>query len=430
MDIEELIPKLMTSIADERLAILAGAGLSMAAPTNTPSAAIVAHKAVARHLELTGQQLPAEIEWDLEKVAKHFHGEGQLSYFLNRLVDWVPFRANPNRGHLAIADFLACGAIDLAITTNFDELVESAARRIGEGDFRAALDGGEANQKRIHEPYLKIYGCCVRDVENTVWCVEQTTANPLAERLGKSTAFLSGRLLNRDLLVVGFWSDWSYLNAILQAALPAAANSVIYLVDPASDDDLKAKAPALWAWAEQHLFEHVRAGAGETLEALRRRFSELLLRRVMMRAGNQANVMWLEGLSTDDAYAIRRDLAGVDNVARERNDDASMSLFARSHQELNARGGVFEQGRYTVGEKRIRVVQAAGRNLSDVRADFTRTASPTDDLDVVVCAGAQDDGNATENVVRDESPATIMRAGTANINFVTSVAELFPTEGS
>jgi hypothetical protein len=76
----------------------------------------------------------------------------------------------------------------------------------------------------------------------------------------------------------------------------------------------------------------------------------------------------------------------------------------------------------------VRIVQAAGRPLSDVRADFGKSPTLSNDVDVVVCAGAQDDGDASPNIVREDLPATIMRGGSKNLEFHTSVTPLFGLE--
>jgi hypothetical protein len=429
LNIDELIQALLESVASERLALLAGAGVSLGVPSSVPSAASVAHNAFHRHEELTGERLPSELDWDLEKIASHFYHVGRLSYFVNTLVDWGPFRGNPNRAHFAVADFLACRAFDVAITTNFDTLVEVAAERIGERDFRAAIDGGEANRSAPYHPYLKVYGCGLVDRDSTLWCVEQTSSEPLSGRLARSKSFLSGRLLNRDLLVIGFWSDWSYLNSILEAALPPESGAHVYLVDPQSATNLKDKAPQLWAWAEKHgRFVHIEAKAEEVLERLRSEFSRLLLRRIMKRAGPSTDVAWLDHLDADDRFFIRRDLAGVDGVARDRTYHPGMSAFARAHEALNAGGAVFHSGRYSLGERRIRIIHVAGERLSEVRAALAASPALTRDLDVVICAGADDDANASSNIVRSEAVATIIRGGTEAIEFLTSAASLLQTE--
>lgn len=429
MNIDQLVTALLQSIANRNLAILAGAGLSMAAPSNAPGAAAVANQAVRRHRERTGEELPTAIAWDLEKVSQHFFHEGNLStYFVHRLVDWTPFRLVPNRGHLAIADFLACGVIDIAITTNYDELVEMAARRVGEINFQNAWDGVEANQAYDHQPYLKIYGCCRRDVANTVWCVEQTEIEPLATRLERSKQFLRGRLLNRDLLIIGFWSDWNYLNSILEDALPPTANGRIYLVDPLPDDRLREKAEDLWAWANQHRFTHVEAPGDEVLDRIRRRFSQLMLRRVMRRAGEQAPLDWVDALDTEESFTIRRDLAGVNGVARQRDDTASMTAFARAHERLRIAGAQYSGGRYSLGARNFRIIQAAGVPLAEVRAEFEAAPELSLDLDAVVCAGAEDDAGLAGNVVRTEGEATIIRGGSRDLRLHTSADDLLNEE--
>ena len=105
MDADELVETLLESIAGRRLAIIAGAGLSFAAPSNVPSAADVAKQAYDEHRRVGGPLLPADCEWQLERITSEFYNRRRLSnYFVECLVDWARFRTNPNRGHLAIAD--------------------------------------------------------------------------------------------------------------------------------------------------------------------------------------------------------------------------------------------------------------------------------------------------------------------------------------
>jgi len=90
---------------------------------------------------------------------------------------WALFKSQPNLGHEAIADFLGCGAIREAVTTNLDRLVENAADNLGEPLFRAIADVPGLGDTPEHRPYLKVYGCMERSPTATIWYKEQDNAD-------------------------------------------------------------------------------------------------------------------------------------------------------------------------------------------------------------------------------------------------------------
>ncbi len=57
------------------------------------------------------------------------------------------------------------------------------------------------------------------------------------------------RLPQRDVLIVGYWTDWDYLNRVLLSCLGNALPRAVVIVDPSSSEALEVKAPDLWAWA-------------------------------------------------------------------------------------------------------------------------------------------------------------------------------------
>lgn len=50
------------------------------------------------------------------------------------------------------------------------------------------------------------------------------------------------QLPGKDLLVVGFWTDWGYLNDVVADALDAGALTSVTVIDPAGSAALQAKA--------------------------------------------------------------------------------------------------------------------------------------------------------------------------------------------
>jgi hypothetical protein len=65
---DDIAARLLASIHSNRLVILCGAGLSMAPPSNLPSAARLAQNCADRYHEITGQLLDDDLRTDLEKL--------------------------------------------------------------------------------------------------------------------------------------------------------------------------------------------------------------------------------------------------------------------------------------------------------------------------------------------------------------------------
>jgi hypothetical protein len=320
----EIAAVLLASMSVDRLVVFTGAGLSMAPPSDLPSAQVLAGQCAARHTQQTGESLPADECEDIEALARMFFGRGELeNYFAWSLVDWRPFRAHPNPGHAAVADFLACRAIQFSVSTNMDSLVEVAAAQLGERDFTAATNGDDAALVRPHSPLLKLHGCCVIDRRATLWCNEQIAG--FSTRLEQSTRWLDGQLRERDVLIVGYWTDWGYLNSVLEGCLGSTAPRVVVLVDPAEPASLEAKAPRLWAWANQPgvRFYHEPISGADFLDELRRRFSSVHLKTIC-EAGRPTHVArggsastptpQFSTLSSADLYDLRRDFCGVSRL--------------------------------------------------------------------------------------------------------------------
>ena len=99
--------------------------------------------------------------------------------------------------------------------TNYDVLIERAAAQLG-GEVEVALDGDEA--AFFKTCILKIHGCQRRKLA-TVWCPEQLDKEPILSHMEKSQVWLKSQLRLKDLISVGFWSDWSYLNDLLESCV-------------------------------------------------------------------------------------------------------------------------------------------------------------------------------------------------------------------
>ncbi len=415
--------RLLASMEAGRLVILCGAGLSMAPPSSLPSAWSVAASCYDRYVMSIDPACPPELRGDLEALAEIFARDDTLgSVFIEALVPWESFVRPPNAGHAAVADFLITRMAAGAVSANYDNLIERRAQDYG-FDLAASLDGDEATVRaRKHAPLLKFHGCSVRERRATVWTASQLTEDGVvAARIAKTKTWMAANLREKDLLVVGFWSDWSYLNAILAEAMTGVAPLSVTLVDLAGEDVLQAKAPELWTLANSGnvRFAHVRRSGAEVLDELRRAFSQGYLRKVLhagraaleRETGAACEPTWLDppDLGSEDLYGLRRDAEGVPATAAAtlRNPGRS-EVLGYAHLLLRRAGAVQTSIGYDLAGRRVRVVNGSGTLLQTTQDRFRET--PFDVADVVVCAGAIDVGLPV-NLVREGRPGDIIRPG-------------------
>lgn len=424
---DSLASRLLASIEADRLVIFCGAGLSMASPSVVPLARELAQKCSFKYKEITGSAVPEEKRENLESLAEFFYSEGIFySLFIHNLIPWGIFKTNPNSGHYAIADFLASGVFEFGLTTNMDFLVELAANSLGQNDFGSSIGGNEASQSHPnHKPFLKLHGCCVRDKDNTLWCSSQLNTATLRDRIDSSRNWLRGYLLNRDLLLIGFWSDWGYLNHVLEDCINTIEPNLVILVDIDEATNLMRKAPNLWDWAasDNVNFIHVQESGADFLDDLRRRFSRRYLERLAedskptylgITGSSFADpVKFRDDFTTEELYALRVDFSGKKegNVPRTKRPDPNMHQLGATHLLLMGNGAVLEGSTYVISGKRIRLIHGAGELLSSVKSRFSAEPPLPVSVDIVICVGAFDDGGVPTNVVRAQGAANIIRAG-------------------
>ena len=422
---DEVATRLLEAIAANRLLVLCGAGLSMAAPSNLPSAAAVARTCADAYLARIGAPLEPDIQTDIAKMSLHFRDCNRFeNFFISELVPWAKLKGPPNGGHEAIADLLACGALAGASTTNFDFLVETAAGQLGEPDFRAVVDAGDLGQHTPHRPYLKLHGCEVRNRPSTIWCPEQLADAVVEQRLAQFRAWLAANLVGRDLVFIGFWSDWAYLAELLARHLAAVTPQHVYLVDPATPAELQGKAPQLWAWSHgaNITFHHCPESGRDFLDELRRRWSNVYVNRLM----NDSRITYaalfggpptpvpgaLAAADSAALYALRRDLTGTPRTAVVRsNQPADVDHIAGAiHHRLLERGATYSSHLYQLGARSIRLVSGRGRLLSQVKAGFDAEPPFAVLPDAVVCAGSIADASPA-HIVRAAGTTTVVRPG-------------------
>jgi hypothetical protein len=422
--------KLLESIQLNRLVMICGAGLSISPPSSLPSASNLAVQCSSIYDSLAlPDPLPPNVREDLGQLTEFLFQKGEQNFFVRKLVNWAPFRGTPNRGHLAFADFLTCSAAEIGITTNYDDLIEQSASILGEKDFESALDGTTASVPREHKPLLKIHGS-VHDKDHTLWCQSQlwrgNTYGPnsiVRKRIISSRDWLIGHLQERDLIIVGFWSDWPYLNRTLLACLRSLTPPFVVLVDKGSKEDLKRKAPMLWHWAEAKslVFKHVQQSADEFLDELRNVYSRNFLEQMLLAAVPGFNALATcetpdtgFDLSTDDLYALRRDACGVPSgkIPRARQPEISMDAVGRAHLLFRRAGAKLDGPSYMSEDgRRARVVNGLTKVIGQVKAEFSSAPPSPIPNDIVICAGADDDGNAPSDIIRGGQQPDMVRNG-------------------
>ena len=157
--------------------VLCGAGLSMAPPSNLPSAKEVSRACHDRYCESVDPNFDPNLRDDLEALAEHFAQLGTLiTVFIREVVPWLAFKKQWNLGHEAIADFLYCRAVCATPSSNYDDLIELFGRMNG-AHIDRSLDGDEATvHANQHSPLLKFHGCS-SDKDHTVWTKSQINSD-------------------------------------------------------------------------------------------------------------------------------------------------------------------------------------------------------------------------------------------------------------
>lgn len=417
---------LLESVAGGKLVVLAGAGLSMAPPTQTPSAWDVAEECRASYLKLVGEALPLSNDADIETIAQWFWNNTRFREFIEKFIPWSHFRGprrDFNAGHLAIADLLACHALEGCITTNYDLFVELAATSIGEPDFRAMREPEDLGAHYEHSPYLKVHGCCYggSDRLRTIWCKEQLEHETLTLRTERFRTWLSANLQDRDLLVVGFWSDWAYLSDVLAESLTATTPRNLIVVDPSEPNALERKAPGLWEWAHRGdiSFRHVQQSGADFLESFATSLGRASVTRLVRDAADTHKAVFGDTLGDvsdcdDNAtlYSLRRVLTGTLSHApvRQIDPDASRRLLVAIHARLLERGARFAGTHYEFAGHSIRLLSGSTEVLSAARRRYSEEPPSPVAVDRMVCVGAIADYAAID-VVRGDTLATIVRPG-------------------
>jgi hypothetical protein len=262
-------------------------------------------------------------------------------------------------------------------------------------------------------PLLKLHGCWSSDRDNTVWAPGQLAVEPVASRIQGNREWLLTRLLDRDLIIVGYFTDWDYLNKVLERTLGEVRPARVVIVDPSPGAVLAAKAPALHSLGGRARvsFCHVRTSGSEFLERLRLEFSQAFVRRLLY-AGSEAyehrmgavpDPAWLEppGIGVADLWQVRRDLEGCfpNEPARHRvpPEEPVLGLMLL---ELRAKGATADGPYWLLGGHRIRVLRTPNQLLHMVQVAFERETPPVAAPDVIIAVGAEIGGARVASVLR------------------------------
>lgn len=420
----DLQERLLNSIENDRLVLFCGAGLSMSAPSHVPSAAELAKICRETYAKDYGTAIPDAAALDLEKMAEYFSSKALLvPTFINKLLPRGPFLREPNAGHYAIADFLATGIVDFVVSTNVDALTEVAAEDLGESQAFVALDAAEANVPRLHRQHVKLHGCLRRKDEETVWCKSQLANEPLHSRLENLDTWLRAHLVGRDVVFLGFWSDWSYLNEIFEKSIHAIEGGLVVIVNPSGEATLATKAPVLWAWSGNGKSERfiVQQSAAEFLDELRKlKWTHFVNRVIEQGAETYKTLTGItaiplavpDGLNADEVYRLKEDTCGApaNTVSRVKRPTASLNMAGAVHAGLKINGAAHEGSNYRLDGKRIRILNAQGQLLTSFRSQFQHEPTPFDPADILICVGAKDDGAVAIDIARgNKNRSTVVR---------------------
>jgi hypothetical protein len=270
-------------------------------------------------------------------------------------------------------------------------------------------------------PLLKLHGCWSTNPNCTIWAPGQLEVEPFESRIAASAEWLANRLLDRDLLVVGYWTDWDYLNGVLERTLGRVRPARVVVVDLCDEHSFQAKAPALYALGQRATtaFSHVKESGHKFLDRLRLEFSRSFVRRTLHsgsdifehRVGIRPDAAWLEPpeIDSESYWRMRRDLEGCrpNEPARERLPPEE-PMLGLTLLQLRAKGATADGPFWIAGSRRIRIVRAPNQALHIIEAAYDGELPPAVAPDINVAVGAESQAVAA-HIVRSGTGATIAR---------------------
>ena len=413
--------RLLAAIEGDTLVFLCGAGLSIPAPSNLLSAQAVAIRCFDKWN--TTEALPSNLRDNIDLLAAHFHEAGTFrSPFISRLVPWDDLVGLPNAGHAAIADLLISRAAVAALSANFDTLIERWAE-LHKVAFQGSLTGEEAvDAAAVRSPLLKFHGCMSLARDLTLWTHRQLEDPLIKPRIESCTRWIRLHLRGKHLVVVGFWSDWGYLNDAIAAAFEESGPSSVTVIDPSTTTELQAKAPTLWAklTTTSVLFEHISASGADALSELRTEYSRAWARKyyalgeaLLHTEGQPVTVSNpFDTLGLDALYDLRRDAEGTSHsrAARCKTPHGSAAQAAAAHALYLNKSAIQRGSSLLWNGKTYRIVNGAGRGLAEMRDQYGESPSIVPP-DVIVCAGAVDLGVPAKVIASGLGASVVRPAG-------------------
>jgi hypothetical protein len=410
--------RLLSAIEGDTLVFLCGAGLSIPAPSNLLSAKNVAAKCYDKWFPI--EALSATLRDDIDLLAAHFHAaRASWDVFIRRLIPWNDLVGFPNNGHAAIADLLVSRAAYAALSANFDTLIEQWAAQY-KCDYQCSLTGQDAVEgATVHSPLLKFHGCMTRTRSSTLWTHPQLEDPEIKPRIESCTQWIHLHLAAKHLVVVGFWSDWGYLNDALAAAFDTAGPSSVTVIDPDSTVALEAKAPLLWAklTTSSAQFEHISASGTDALSELRTEYSRAWARKfyslgaaLLHAEGGSATVSNpFDTVGLDALYDLRRDAEGKPHsrAAQWKAPQESSAQAATAYALFLNKGALQDGSLLRWNGKTYRIVNGGGRGVAEMREQYGESPSIVPP-DVIVCAGAFE-LNVPARVIASGSGASVVR---------------------
>jgi hypothetical protein len=396
---DDKLRRLLTAIENDKLTFLCGAGLSIPQPSDLPTAAKVAEACYDKRQPI--EALDPLLRTDIDKLAGLFHGRKEFVETFIPLVPWNDLMGEPNRGHAAVADFLICRAVHGVLSANFDTMIERWGGNLKVA-LNGALDGQEAtNFMSVANPLLKFHGCMTRGPEKTLWTQGQLSEAEVQARIESCSQWMTQHLPGRHLVVIGFWTDWGYLNSVLAKSFKIENALSVTVVDLSSSADLQKKAPDLWGKlnALSKDFEHIQASGADILEQLRLAFSQAWARKFYALGKPLADKQGIttvpkpDAISLDGLYDLRRDAEGkpYTRAASLKEPPLSAGEASLAHIRLIHDGAAQNEAWLKHKGKSVRVLNgaASGKDVESIRQGH-REPPTLPQPDIVICAGAVD----------------------------------------
>jgi hypothetical protein len=411
---------LLGAIETDSLVFLCGAGLSVPPPSILPSAVKVAR--ACYDAWLPSEVLNPVLRDDIDLLAGHFYTRGDFDVFL-RLVPWNELVGPPNNGHAAIADFLITRSAHAALSANFDAMIECWAdeRKIA---LQGALNGQEASSgfTAAANPLIKFHGCLRRDRDMTLWTQGQLSEPEISARVTSCSQWMNLHLPGKHLVVIGFWTDWGYLNDVLGNAFTIDNARSVTVIDPNRSADLKVKAPILWDKLNNlsRSFEHVPVSGADALDDLRTAYSKSWAKKfyalgaplLAATGGAVPPAATPDTLTGEDLYNFRRDAEAVPytRAATLKAPTLNAAQAALVHLMLLNAGATKLGAWLRHGGRSIRVVNGAGQDLAAVQEKYKEPAT-SPQPEIVICAGAVDLGVPFRLIAAGKGASLVRPAG-------------------